>query len=197
MLNSTVKATLASRTQIAEGFGSFIFALTRPRVPASLDMRNVVAVLPNRRQGDALLEFFLDEILWIYHIIHVPTVRKHFDNLYTAIEDRQEPEYGPLALISTLYALTAYFSSQSSDLFFNYTESMPYCYKWTLLYVTSLFSPSCASGNADDDLPHISAQDALSAANCLACPTIETLQSLIYIAQHLMPNIGEAGFSYR
>jgi hypothetical protein len=35
-----------------------------------------------------------------------------------------------------------------------------------------------------------SAQEALSAANCLANPTIETLQSMIFISQLLMPNVG-------
>lgn len=57
-------------------------------------------------------------------------------------------------------------------------------------------SPVCVSYhsltsliNSAADLP-LSAQDALSAANCLANPTIETIQSLIFISQHLMPNIG-------
>jgi hypothetical protein len=138
MLNSHAKATFTSRLKIAEGFGSFIFALTRPRIPTSLDMQNVAATLPNRSQGVVLLEFFFDEILWLYHVIHVPTVRTHFDKLYTDIENNQQPEYGPLALISTLYALTAYFSSESASLSFKHSESMLYCHKWTLLYVMVL-----------------------------------------------------------
>ncbi|KAG0645374.1 transcription factor [Hyphodiscus hymeniophilus] len=164
---SPPNGSLTSKLKIAENFGSFIFALTRPRIPTSLDMQNVVATLPSRSQGAVMLEFFFDEILWIYHIIHIPTVRRHFDKLYIDIENNQQPEYGPLALISTLYALTAYFSSEASNLSFKHSDSMIYCQKWTLL-----------------------AQDALSAANCLANPSVETLQSLIYIAQHLMPNIG-------
>jgi hypothetical protein len=130
----TSKGTFATRAQIAEGFGSFIFALTRPRVAPSLNM-HVAATLPIRTQGEALLEFFFNEILWIYHIIHVPTVKKHFDRLYKRIENHQPPEYGPLALLSTIFALSAYFSSKSSGLFFKYSESMFYCHKWTLLYV--------------------------------------------------------------
>lgn len=100
---------------------------------------HIVATLPARSQGIALLEFFFDEILWIYHIIHVPTVRKHFDALYTSIENNKQPEYGPLALLSTIFALTAYFSSKSSDLFFKHTESTSYCHKWTLLYVPPIY----------------------------------------------------------
>ena len=50
--------------------------------------------------------------------------------------------------------------------------------------------PSTTSRYTDADLLSHSAQDALSAANCLANPTIETLQSLIFMAQHLMPNLG-------
>ena len=135
MLNPLAKATLASRTKIAEGFGSFLYALTRPSTPTSLDVHNIITALPSRSQGESLLKFFFDEILWIYHILHLPTVITYFDKLYADIETQQRPEYGPLALISTLYALTAYFSSKSSGLFFRYSESMSYCHKWTFLYV--------------------------------------------------------------
>ena len=129
--------SFATRTKLAEGFGSFIFALTRPRIAPSLNM-HVVAMLPTRTQGEALMEIFFEEILWIYHLIHVPTVRAHFNTLYTSIENNQQPDYGPLALISTIFALSAYFSSKTSGLFFKHTESMSYCHKWTLLYVAPL-----------------------------------------------------------
>jgi hypothetical protein len=114
-----------------------------------------------------LLEYYFNHVSWIYHIIHVPTVERQFDNLYTKLEQNQQPDYGHLALISTLFALSAYFSSSSAGLFNDIPDQMLHCRRWTLL-----------------------SQDALSAANCLATPTLETIQSLILISQHLMPNIG-------
>ena len=139
MLNC-FKDNIATRAKIAEGFGSFLFAFTRPRIAPSLTM-NVVATLPTRIQGEALLEIFLQEILWIYHLIHAPTVTAHFNKLYNTIENGQEPDYGPLALISTIFALSAYFSSKTSGLFFKHADSMSYCHKWTLLYASSVYQP--------------------------------------------------------
>ena len=138
MLNSGPKGTFTSKMKPAEDFGSFLFALIRPRVPTSLDMQNVVTKLPTRSQGEAMLEFFFDEILWIYHIVHVPTVRRHFDKLYNDLQNQKQLEYGPLALISTLFALTAYFSSETSSLPFKHGESMAYCHRYILLYVATL-----------------------------------------------------------
>jgi hypothetical protein len=59
---------------------------------------------------------------------------------------------------------------------------------WAIFQVSNLLKTHPIITDADLKSP--SAQDALSAANCLASPSIETLQSLIFIAQHLMPNIG-------
>jgi hypothetical protein len=113
------------------------------------------------------MHYYFDEINWLYYIIHVPTVRKQFDELYMCLESNQLPNYGHLALISTIYAICAYFSSPSTDLCFKNAEGTSYCHRWTLL-----------------------AQEALSAANCLSNPTLETLQSLLLISQHLIPNVG-------
>jgi hypothetical protein len=155
-----------SDAKIAENFGSFIFALTKPRSAPSLG-RNIPAILPERDQGESLLNFYLDHVNGIYYIIHVPTVKKLFNQVYASLEHNQQPDYGHLALISTIFALSAYFSSPLSGFYFKHSEAMSYCHQWTIL-----------------------AQDALSAANCLAKPTLETLQSLILIAQNLTPNTG-------
>jgi hypothetical protein len=88
-------------------------------------------------------------------------------DLYSSFEQELPLNYGHLALISTIFSLSAYYSSLSANLFSDTAEAMGYCRRWTLL-----------------------AQDALSTSNCLVSPTIETLQSLILISQHLMPNIG-------
>jgi hypothetical protein len=96
----------------------------------------------------------------------VPTVRHIFNDLYTKVEGGQHPGYNHLALISTIFALSAYFCSPSSGLYSDHEESLSH-FRRLILF----------------------AQDALAGANCLAQPSIETLQSLIMITQWLMPNV--------
>lgn len=153
-------------SKVADSFGSFIFSLTRPRAAPALS-QHFATMLPPRPRAQILFDYYLNSINWIYHIIHVPTVKEHFEEIYTGLEQGKQPKYDRLALISTLFALSAYFSAPSAKLFTDTSEAMVNCRRWTLL-----------------------AQDALSAADCLSKPTIESLQSLILIAQHLMPNIG-------
>ncbi|KAG4435384.1 hypothetical protein IFR05_009127 [Cadophora sp. M221] len=152
--------------KVTESFGSFVFSLTRPRMAPKFK-QNLATLLPTRSQGEVILEYYLEHVNWIYHVIHAPTVRERFDSLYTNIETGLKPNYAHLALISTLFALGAYFSTTTSGLYFKPPESMIYSRRWTLL-----------------------AQEALSVTNCLAEPSIETLQSLILISQHMMANIG-------
>ncbi|KAH7370091.1 hypothetical protein BKA65DRAFT_602631 [Rhexocercosporidium sp. MPI-PUGE-AT-0058] len=152
--------------KVTESFGSFVFSLTRPRMAPAFK-QNLATMLPTRAQGEIMFEYYLDNINWMYHVIHVPTVWKRFDSLYTSIETGQNPDHAHLALIVTLFALSAYFSTEASGLYFKHSESMIYSRRWTIL-----------------------AQEALSATNCLAEPSIETLQSLILISQHMMANIG-------
>jgi hypothetical protein len=140
--------------------------MTRPRTAHSFD-HQLSATLPDRNRGLALIEYYFDEINWLYYIIHVPTVRKQFNDLYTSLESNQQPNYGHLALISAIYAISAYYSPPSSNFYFKHNEGILCCYQWATL-----------------------AQEALSAANFLSEPTLETLQSLALITQHLIPNCG-------
>lgn len=140
--------------------------MTRPRVAPVLD-QNLLAKLPARPRARILFDYYISNINWTYHIIHVPTVEKHFDDLYNSLEQGQIPRHDVLALIASLLSLCAYFSAVSTNLFRNHNDAMSNCRQWAML-----------------------AQDALSASDCLAKPTIQSLQSLILIAQHLMPNIG-------
>ncbi len=155
-----------SDSAFAEQFISFVVSLTVPRTPPAFKQQ-VLQLLPGRVQGEALLEYYLLHINWIYHVIHVPTVKKIFHTLYSNVEQNQLPDPGHLSLISAIFAVSAYFASPTAKLYFKDTESKVMCRRWTLL-----------------------AQDALSAADCLSQPTIETVQALILISNHLFPNTG-------
>lgn len=124
-------------------------------------------MLPTRAQGQTLLDYYVDHVNWIYQIIHVPSAQNIFDTMYTQIEQNQVPEYHHVALITTIFTLSAYFSSPQSNLYVHHTGAKRLAYRWLAI-----------------------AQEALAASNCLSVPTIEALQSLILISQHIMPNIG-------
>jgi hypothetical protein len=123
-------------------------------------------MLPLRKQGEILLNYYFENADWIYRILHVPTVRWIFNDLYTKLEHDQHPSYSHLALISTIFALSAFFCSPSSGLYLDRAAAVAHSRSLILF-----------------------AQDVLAADNCLAKPSIETLQSLIMITQWLMPNI--------
>ncbi len=155
-----------ARAKLSEFFGSFFFSLTSPR-PIPFLEQNLTAILPSRYQGEALLNYYFEKIDWIYRILHVPTVKAIFNGLYAKLEANQQPPYNHLALISTIFASSAYFCSVSSGLYLDRDDAVGHCRRLILL-----------------------AQDALTAADCLARPSIEMLQSLIIITQWLLPNIG-------
>ncbi|XMA13950.1 hypothetical protein WAI453_006741 [Rhynchosporium graminicola] len=163
---SSMNDLSALDAKITESFGSFVFSVTRPIMAPTFD-HNLAVLLPTRAQGEILLDYYLDNVNWIYHVIHVPTVKVRFDAVYNSIEMSQSPNHSHLALISTIFALSAYFSTATSRMYFKHSEAMFHSRRWTIL-----------------------AQEALSASNCLAEPNIETLQSLILISQHMMANIG-------
>lgn len=141
-----------------------------PLTSSRMDLQHISSMLPPRAQGEVLLEYFFDEVCWIYHIVHIPTVWCVFDNVYTALKHNTLPKYDGLALISTIFALSAYFGSPSSTIYFRQAEGKMYSYRWTVL-----------------------AQGALSAADYINAPTLETIQSIILMSQHILPNIGAIG----
>jgi hypothetical protein len=117
-----------------------------------------LSILPSREQARPLVQYFIQKVNWIYHLVHVPTLERNFTTLYDDIEGKQQPRYEVLALMSTVFALSTYFQ----DL-----QSLAISRRWTLL-----------------------AQSALCAANYVTEPTLETIQCVLLIAQHLLPNVG-------
>lgn len=101
------------------------------------------------------------------HLIHIPSVERMLDTVYTKLENHKQPRHDHVALLSTISALSACFSPPSSRFHFNGVEAKSFSYQW--IFVT---------------------QRALLAANYINEPTVETLQSVIPIAINLLPNIG-------
>ncbi|KAM3068405.1 hypothetical protein ACMFMG_009541 [Clarireedia jacksonii] len=149
--------TLLSDEVISQDFSTSCMSLWPPTHRLELDEK-ALSILPSREQARTLVDYFIQKVNWIYHLIHVPTLERHFTTLYDDIEGKQQPQYDILALVSTVFALATFF--QESQL-------LAISRRWTLL-----------------------AQTALCAANYVTYPTLETTQSVLLIAQHLLPNVG-------
>ncbi|KAH8588798.1 hypothetical protein B0O99DRAFT_677143 [Bisporella sp. PMI_857] len=154
-----ISTTTTKNTDIAEDFRSFVTSIATPFSTAPIDQTRL-KILPSRKQGHALLDYFLREISWQYHIIHAPTVREHLDAIYDSIENEKPLNYGILTLICTIFTLSAYFSPNTG------AEHNITAIAWGRL-----------------------AQDALSVSDCISKPSIETLQSIILIGVHIIPNV--------
>ena len=123
-----------------------------------MDINQVVKTLPTHNQAVALFDFYVAKVNWLYHIIHVPTVRRHLDQVYEALTQMRMPPYNRLALITTILALAAYFSPGPLG---GITRDALH---GTCFQNWSSFSQQC-----------------LEAANYVASPTISSLQALILV----------------
>ena len=155
-----------------------------PSAIPALDREKVVKILPSKGQAIALFEFYVAKVNWLYHIIHVPTVRKQLVDVYTALGRDQMPPYDQLALVTTIITLAAYFSPGPLG-GIDHDDLHSACFKnWSFL-----------------------SQDSLTAANYILTPTVESLQALILViisapdvehftnqdfklSHNLLPNLG-------
>nr|A0A411PQN2.1 RecName: Full=Agnestins biosynthesis cluster transcription factor AgnL11; AltName: Full=Agnestins biosynthesis cluster protein L11 [Paecilomyces divaricatus]QBG38877.1 transcription factor [Paecilomyces divaricatus] len=155
-----------SEERIAQLFASSFVSIIAPAIRLVID-QPTLSLLPSRKQAERLFDYFADQVVVFYYFIHVPTVRSMLDTVYTHLENKRQPQHDHLALLSTVFALSAYFGSSSSRFPFNGAEAKMLCYRWISV-----------------------AQQALCAANYIVQPTVETLQSVILIAAYLVPNLG-------
>ncbi|KAJ8058966.1 hypothetical protein OCU04_011950 [Sclerotinia nivalis] len=154
---STNYDLLSYGDEITQTFTASFLSAPATSLRGSVDAQ-ALALLPSRKYARVLMEYFVENVIWIYHIIHIPTLESHLDKLYNDLEQNQQPQYGQLALLSAVFALSVYFQG---------VEPLSMTRRWTLL-----------------------AQKAMCAANYIGKPTIESIQAVLLIAQHLLPNIG-------
>ncbi|APA08873.1 hypothetical protein sscle_04g036430 [Sclerotinia sclerotiorum 1980 UF-70] len=154
---STNYDLLSYDDEIAQTFTASFLSAPAVSPGASVDAQ-ALSLLPSRKYARVLVKYFVENVVWIYHIIHIPTLESHLDKLYNDLEQNQQPQYGQLALLSAVFALSVYFQG---------AEPLSITRRWTIL-----------------------AQKAMCAANYIGKPTIESIQAVLLIAQHLLPNIG-------
>ena len=132
-----------------------------------LNRNDILSALPPWSYASALSDHYTQQVGWIFPVVHSPTLKTHIKAIYTSLEDGQMPDLGRLAIVTTVFAISAYYFSPSSKLPFDAHEARTYTSRWLKL-----------------------AQSALWAANFIVMPTIETIQSVILISHHLLPSIG-------
>ena len=95
---------------------------------------------------------------------------RQFEDVYNCLESNQKPCYGHVALIATICGVVAYITPNfaPSSIPLERPEAMACFISWISL-----------------------AQEALGAANYRSTPTIETIQSLLLIYQHLLVNFSD------
>ncbi|TGO55343.1 hypothetical protein BCON_0093g00150 [Botryotinia convoluta] len=143
--------------EITQTFAASFLGTSATIVRTGVDAQSLRS-LPSRKHARVLFDYFVDNIVWIYHIIHIPTLESHLNRLYDDLDQNLQPQNDHVALLSAVFALSLYFQG---------AEPLSETRHWTLL-----------------------AQKALCAANFIGKPTMESIQAVLLIAQHLLPNIG-------
>ncbi|TGO83059.1 hypothetical protein BPOR_0709g00050 [Botrytis porri] len=143
--------------EITQTFAASFLGTPATTVRTGVDVQSLRS-LPPRKHATVLFDYFVHNIVWIYHIIHIPTLETHLNRVYDDLDQNLQPQNDHVALLSTVFALSLYFQG---------AEPLSETRRWTLL-----------------------AQKALCAANFIGKPTMESIQVVLLIAHHLLPNIG-------
>ena len=137
-----------------------------------LTISQLLSGLPAWKDALTLFEHYVTNVNWIYHIIHVPSVRRQMETMYVNIEAAVQPNTAHLALIYAILSLSAYFGSSSSAIPFAGIEGKIWSRRWSSFTIHAL---------ADDRKSY---------------PVgIETLQTVILLSTFLLPNMGASALN--
>lgn len=143
------------------------FPDSSPMPTISLTYSEILAALPDQGTADVLLNHYIANVSWVYHIIHSPTVRAQLQGIYTSLNACKLPNLPHLAVVATIISIGAYFKSGLAHGPSTRGEIKASCQKWAVL-----------------------AQRALLDAHHNVSPTVETMQANILISQYL-PNFAQ------
>jgi hypothetical protein len=121
-------------------------------------------LLPSVAVARTLFSFYVDNLNWTQHIIHVPTTRRELDVLYNKLRNSVRPECSQISLLAAILTVAAYFwpDTSTGKATCPVEDPKAHCRKWIVLV-----------------------QRALMEANHLTCPTLETLQAKLLLTQFL------------
>ncbi|KAH8808803.1 hypothetical protein F5884DRAFT_753320 [Xylogone sp. PMI_703] len=119
--------------------------------------------LPTFKAAEVIFKEYITNLNWSHNIIHIPTAQSQIKSVYQALDRSERPLLNHLALVATIFAVTVYHALGSSELAISEIDAEKYCKWWILL-----------------------AHRAMSEINHLNSPTLETIQALILLSQHLL-----------
>ncbi|KIX97656.1 uncharacterized protein Z520_06434 [Fonsecaea multimorphosa CBS 102226] len=128
-----------------------------------LSIAELVQVLPNRTNARRLFGFYMENINWDQHIVHVPTTSHDLELIYDQLSEGVKPEGCRLALIAAIFAVAAYFWPDPPLSEPALEDPKTCCRKWIILI-----------------------QHVLVESNHLSFPTLETLQAKMLLT-HFLP----------
>ncbi|OQU93662.1 Fungal specific transcription factor domain-containing protein [Cladophialophora immunda] len=128
-----------------------------------LPIAELVQILPTRTKARKLFRFYVDNVNWDQHIVHVPTTARDLELIYDQLAEGMKPEGFRLALIAAIFAVAAYFWPEPPPSEPTLQDPKSCCRKWILLI-----------------------QHALMESNHLNFPTLETLQAKMLLT-HFLP----------
>jgi hypothetical protein len=122
---------------------------------------DILKLLPEQSKARRLLDHYIDCIHWAYHICHTPTLHNMVKVLYA---DNKTLNAGELALLAAVLAISAYYGS-----------------------------PSLGMGDTSDLGTKLMAlsQKAMTDANYLHTPTLETVQAHLVLGYTILAETGE------
>jgi hypothetical protein len=144
-----------------------VLAMVPPGPHPPLSYSEIAMTLPSKATAELLFNHYANNLNWVYHIIHVPTTRQQLLGIYASLEACRKPTSSHLALVTTTLAVAVYFRPKLLETAAVREQEKGSCMKWSLL-----------------------AQRALSEANHLTSPSLESLQATIIMTQFL-PNYGQ------
>lgn len=128
-----------------------------------LNASEIVRILPTLEQARTLLDFYIKDINWAQHIIHVPTTRQDVETVYADLAVAKVPSLSHTVLITSLMIIAAYFWPSNERPDFPAGERMVCYSRWIALV-----------------------QRVLWETNHLTSPTLEVLQAKLLLT-HFLP----------
>ncbi|PGH20805.1 hypothetical protein AJ80_03432 [Polytolypa hystricis UAMH7299] len=120
--------------------------------------------LPPYSRAVEFLEFYGTHVVWTYHFVHMPTLRRHLDETYQKLACGSSVEPSVVALLCAIFALATYFLRSTP-----YSRSSNYREYREFVSLTS---------------------QALAEARHIDSPTIESIQAVLLLAGSLFLNLG-------
>lgn len=127
-----------------------------------LTVPRLLSLLPSLPVARSLLTFYVEDLSWVQHMIHVPTTYRELEVLYNKLSSCTKPDPSKLALIAAILSVAAFF--------------------WPgPLTGTAAHGNDNAQGHSQTWLMLV--ERVLEEANHLTCPTIEMMQAKLILLQ--------------